>query len=104
MTDKIISILKLILNVQEYSRIECFEDCAPVKVRIDLHGFKMKQVKRLLCNIIASIREPFELDVIHGYRHGDAIKCYIANDLNNSRIKEKQTLIYNPGETIIKIA
>ncbi len=74
-----------------------------VVLKADLHEMKYMESKRFINNLIALIREPFELDIIHGYNHGTVLRDMIHNDLDNPRIKSKTLLLWNEGETLLSI-
>lgn len=84
--------------------LEAEEDGDEVKVIVDVHGLTTRQAKRLINNIIAMIRRPFSLEVIHGYHHGTAIRDMIYTDLANTKIQSRHLETWNPGITVMAIA
>lgn len=85
-------------------RLVAEENEGRVKVTVDVHGLTTRQAKRLINNIIAMIRCSFELDIIHGYHHGTAIRDMIYTDLSNTKIRSKHLELWNPGITVMAIA
>ena len=59
---------------------------------------------RLLNNVITIIREPFTLEVIHGYNRGTVLRTYVNTELKNKRIKDRYICRYNEGVTVLNIA
>ena len=55
-------------------------------IKVDLHGMCRESAQKALSNIIAIIRSPFILDVIHGYNGGTVIKQMIHEDLKSPKI------------------
>lgn len=68
-------------------------------VTVNVHNMTVKEARVLITNIIALNREPFELDVIHGYTHGTAIKEMLCNEYRheNHRIVSMRSDVWNPG-------
>ncbi len=75
-----------------------------IKVTADLHGLSKKNAIRMISNILVLCSFKFELEVVHGYNHGTAIKEYIFNQMHNDRVIHKQSPFYNPGITDLMIA
>ncbi len=73
-------------------------------IRLDLHGMRVAQARRVIEGILLLSREDFLLDLIHGYSHGTALKELIFCNLQNTRIRERRSLPHNPGETLLRIA
>jgi DNA-nicking Smr family endonuclease len=84
-------------------RIYCNEEEETI-ISVDLHGMCKESAQRSLKNIIAIIRSPFILDVIHGYNGGTVIKELICNELHSPKIKGHSSPNWNPGETFLHIA
>lgn len=80
------------------------EEEGRVHIVVDLHGLTVAQAKRLLNNIIAMIRCPFSLEIIHGYHHGTAIRDMIYQDLDNPKITSRHLNMCNPGITLAEVA
>lgn len=75
-----------------------------ILVSVDLHGLSVLEAKRLLNNIIAMIRRPFSLEIIHGYHHGTAIRDMIYKDFSNPKMKSCKVNVYNPGISLAEVA
>lgn len=97
--------LELILTKDEISRIisKVKEDGEP-EVTLDLHKLTVREARRLIGNIIAVNRERFELNLIHGYNHGTALRDMIRQEFKNPRIYERKQYSYNAGVTTFEIA
>lgn len=85
-------------------RLVAAEENEKVRVTVDLHGLTTAQAKRLLNNIIAMIRRPFTLEIIHGYHHGTAIRDMIYQDFPNPKVVSRHLNMCNPGITFAEIA
>ncbi len=97
--------LRLILSADEFMRLTITDlDGIGIHVIADVHGMKCSEVRRLIINTIAIVHTSFHLTIIHGYRHGTAIKQMLANGFDNSHIKEKYLDPRNKGITHIAIA
>lgn len=75
-----------------------------IKITVDMHGLTTPQARRLLNNIIAAVRRPFEMEVIHGYHHGTAIRDMIYTDFQNPKIQSRTLQCWNPGTSILEVA
>lgn len=75
-----------------------------IVVQFDLHNLRRKDAYRAVNNVINIVRQPFSLDLIHGYNHGTVLKSMIWNDLSNPRIKDCKEAPYNQGRTFLMIA
>ncbi len=73
-------------------------------ITMDLHGLSRSEAERVVTNIIAVLRIPFTLALIHGYNRGTVLKEFIHRDLSNPRIKKRYCNNWNPGETFLEIA
>lgn len=73
-------------------------------IRVDTHGMCKESAQKALNNIIAIVRSPFILDVIHGYNGGTAIKQMVQKDLKSPKIVGRRSPLKNPGETLLQIA
>lgn len=70
-----------------------------IHITVDVHGMTCYEAKRFLKNIINILRTAFILTVIHGYRHGTAIKEMLINSFANSRVSSIAGIPYNLGRT-----
>ena len=91
--------LYMVLTKEDMNRIQEYPD----RMSIDLHGKTRREAKRLLNNIINTIRHPFTIEVIHGYNHGTVLKDMIFDETINPRIISKDVPFYNIGETYLYI-
>ena len=91
--------LNMILTKDDMNRIQEYPD----RMSLALHGKTKKEAKRLLNNVINTIRHPFTMEVIHGYNHGTVLKDMIFEEMINPRIITKDVPFYNIGETILYI-
>lgn len=73
-------------------------------ITIDAHGQTVREARRMILNIINITRHPMQLDVIHGFNHGTAIRDMLAKESFGGRLEERFSPVYNPGETIMRIA
>ncbi len=71
-------------------------------IAVDVHGLTCHDCMRLIRNIVNVVN--CGVSVIHGYRHGDAIKTMIQNDRISSRVKAVVPDEYNNGVTHLVIA
>lgn len=71
---------------------------------VDLHGLSCFDARRFLNNVINVLCVPEELQVIHGYNHGTALRDMIRNDLHNPHIYEIRTDERNYGITYLNVA
>ena len=92
--------LIIVLTKEEVDRIHEYPD----GMSVDLHGKNKREAKKLLNNIINTIRHPFKMEVIHGYNHGTALKEMLYTETINPRITSKEALFYNMGKTIVSIS
>ena len=73
-------------------------------LRGDLHGLSCREARRLLNNLMLLIRDDFDLVIIHGYRHGRAIKDMLRYDYDNRRLAARWDDKRNPGVTLFQVA
>lgn len=97
--------MTFIMYGDDLCRVRIYQENDGVNiVEIDLHGLNKKHAAKIISNVILMYRFSFRLILIHGYNHGTALKEYIWNDFNNSRIKDKRCPMNNPGITYLTIA
>ena len=78
----------IILTTDEMNRTKISEkDNGITDVSVDVHGLNVKDSKRLVNNIINLAPCKLQLHIIHGYRHGTAIKTMINTRLFNEKIE-----------------
>lgn len=76
-----------------------------IVLSVDLHQMTCKEARRFIRNIISLFgQSTITVELIHGYIHGTAIKEMILTQEISPRITEIQTLSYNPGVSVAKIA
>lgn len=96
--------LKRIFTTNELGRIMINEDTGSLFITVDVHGLTCREARRFINNIINVIPCPFQLEVIHGYNHGTAIKEMLATNFRNMRITERHPDSYNYGVTYMTLA
>ena len=103
--EEIMERMSFVLHGEYLSRVSTFKNGeGETVIKVDLHGMCREAAQKSLNNIIAIIRFPFILDVVHGYNRGVAIKNMIREDLSSSKIQWCSSPGWNPGETLMKIA
>lgn len=96
--------MAFLLPVGGTKRIQTVENHdGGVQVIVDMHGLTVAQARRLLNNIIAMIRRPFQLEIIHGYHHGTAIRDMIYTDFHNPKMVSCHINMCNPGISLAEI-
>lgn len=96
--------LSFVLIGENLKRVNIEEDENGLReITIDLHGLTCQEVRRILNGTIALFRNNFRLTLIHGYRHGMALKTMLLYGYENSRIKSFETESYNHGITHLVI-
>lgn len=95
---------EMIFTEEQLNRIDVKQDEGIEKVTVDVHGLGCREAKTFLRNIIAINREPFKLDVIHGYNHGMCIKVMLLNETVSERVTEVRPWRNNLGKTTLMVA
>lgn len=90
--------LALVLKKEDLARIKVPDED---KVIIDLHNLGTKEAMILVNNVINLNKKECEINVIHGYNHGIALKDMINNRFKNSRIVERKSVAGNEGMTVL---
>lgn len=71
---------------------------------VDLHGLTVDEARKQLSEIINKCDNTVEeIEVIHGYSNGSALRGYVRNQLKHKRITQK-IISMNQGVTVLKIA
>ena len=97
--------LHMILSHDDFNRItKKWVDIDAIHLVVDVHGMNCYQARRLIKNIINMANCTFQLEVIHGYSHGTAIKDMLAQNFKNSHVREQYQDYYNKGLTHMLIA
>lgn len=105
MKEQIVVKMMFILPGEEGKRCHVsVDDAGQAKVMLDLHRLDRYKAARLLDNVITIIREPFTLEVVHGYNRGTVLRTYVNTELKNKRIKNRYICSYNEGVTVLNIA
>ena len=103
--EEIMERMSFVMHGEYLRRVRVFDnENDEMVIKVDLHGMCRESAQKALSNIIAIIRSPFILDVIHGYNGGTVIKELICNDLKSPKIKGHRSPNWNPGETLLQIA
>lgn len=94
-----------VMTDKELSRFTFCTDAAGVlMLSADLHGLSCSKARRLLNNLILLVGGKFDLIVIHGYRHSQALKDMLWYDYDNRRLTGRESDDDNLGVTLLKIA
>ena len=73
------------------------------RVEIDLHGLRVDVAEQRLMHFIDRLpKDVKEVEVVHGYSHGTAIKNMVKNDFYHKRVKDKRVTL-NLGSTIFHL-
>lgn len=97
--------LRMIFTKDELNRITVSVSAHhTLFIMVDVHGLTCCEARRFINNIINVIQCPFQLEVIHGYTHGTAIKEMLATNFRNVRITERHPDSYNYGVTYMTLA
>ena len=70
---------------------------------VDVHGYTVKEAKKVIDGVFKVINVSFTFRLIHGYNHGTKLKEYIHNEFINNRVVEKYCYPNNPGETFLTV-
>ena len=93
-----------VFSDSELSRITIKENDSEKTVIIDVHGLNIIQAERFIQNLInLGLGECFTLTIIHGYRHGVAIKTMLEG-YTHTHIIQKYYDSQNPGVTHLSVA
>lgn len=102
--DRLAKRFNALFSNSELSRLTIFETNGEVTVKLDVHGFSQFQAKRFIQNVInLSLGECFTLTIVHGYRHGVAIKTMLEG-YTHTHIIQKYYDSQNPGVTHLSVA
>ncbi|MCR5475602.1 MAG: Smr/MutS family protein [Lachnospiraceae bacterium] len=103
--EEIMERMSFVMHGEYLRRVRVYDnENNEIVIKVDLHGMCRESAQKALNNIIAIIRSPFILDVIHGYNGGTVIKQMIHEYLKNSKIVGHRSPQWNPGETLLLIA
>ena len=102
--DRLAKRFNALFSNSELSRLTIFETNGEVTVKLDVHGFSHFQAKRFIQNVInLGLGECFTLTIVHGYRHGVAIKTMLEG-YTHTHIIQKYYDSQNPGVTHLSVA
>ena len=100
MEDCLMDRLRVVFSQAEMNRLSIDLDGKDeIRITADVHGMTCYEAKRFLRNIINMLRIAFKLTVIHGYRHGTAIKEMLVNSFSSNRVSRIVGIPYNLGRT-----
>lgn len=77
---------------------------AKLYICVDVHGLACREARRMIQNLMLLIREGFDLRIIHGYRHGCAIKDMLWHDYDHRRLAGRRNDGGNSGATLFQVA
>lgn len=94
--------LETIFTDDEMSRIFLYPggDGHLPECSVDVHGMHKPEANRFVKNVIAIIRMPFRLTVIHGYNSGTELQRMFRENFSDVRVDGYQIVPKNPGVTI----
>lgn len=93
-----------VFSDSELSRITIKENDSEKTVIIDVHGLNIIQAERFIQNLInLGLGECFTLTIIHGFRHGDAIKNMLSS-FTHPNVFDNHLDPANPGVTHLAVA
>lgn len=68
-------------------------------MRVDLHGMTKNKALHFIQSLFLLNRQPFTMDVVHGYHGGTVLKEALANELQTRKVYEMIRSEKNPGVT-----
>ena len=80
----------------------CFDNEGETLVTINLHFLSGDAVRRMVRNVIAVVRCPFKLRLVHGYNHGTALRDLIMAEPFSTRVTDR--CLIDPGTSMLTIA
>ena len=93
-----------LFSASDLSRLTILENNGEITIKLDVHGLSQYQAKRFIQNVInLGLGERFTLTIIHGYRHGVAIKTMLEG-YTHTHIIQKYYDSQNPGVTHLSVA
>ena len=97
--------LKTIFTDSEMSRIFLYPggDGQLPGCSVDVHGMHKPEASRFVKNVIAIIRMPFRLTVIHGYNSGTELLRMFRENFSDARVNGYCIVPKNPGVTIFLV-
>lgn len=101
MSERTMMMFKMVFRGEDLQRINVINNR---EIEVDLHGLGTKASLIFINNIINLNRNQCELNVIHGFNHGTALKDMINGRLHNRRITNIKPVVGNPGVTVLECA
>ena len=96
---------KMIFSKEDINRLVISESSSDtLKIVADVHGMKCCEARRFINNIIAIVNSDFQLEIIHGYNHGTAIKEMLSQNFINKHIYQRFPDSRNQGITHMLLA
>lgn len=108
MKQQLLGKLMLIFTKEDLKRIEIKESQDITEIIVDFHGYTVQQARRFFNNLLNLVHGVgILIKIIHGYRHGTAIKEVIRRESLNKphgyQIQIKEDM-YNEGVTLFSFA
>ena len=91
----------MIFKKEEMERLELNENGS---LQLDMHGLSRTEGRKLLNNLVLLAMDSREIKVIHGYRHGQALRDMIRDEYHHKKVAAIEADGTNPGVTFLKIA
>lgn len=88
----------------EFKRLTMLDMRNCTRIDVDVHGMTCHQAQQFISNIISLIRNPINMRVIHGYKHGTAISKMIREKYKNTRVIKRIAGTKNKGVTYLVIS
>lgn len=97
--------LDFVVFGENHWRLYCSFDKNDVpSITYDAHKQSVLEAKKTIRNIVNIALTPIKLTVIHGFRHGTAIKEMLETESFSGRLTLRYCPVYNPGATIMQFA
>ena len=96
--NKLLQKLSIVMKKEDMDRIKIASNN---DIIVDLHNLGTKEAMILINNIINLNRDECNIQLIHGYNHGIALKDMFNNRFENKRIQERKQVQYNQGMTVL---
>ena len=104
MVKSIVNRINTIFTQEEIDRITFgASGDGTIDITVDAHGMTCSMLRRYLNNLICVVHTRFRLVVIHGYKHGTALKEMLAEMYHNQHVTDRFVHPDNPGRTCMVI-
>lgn len=90
--------VEFVLPASEIGRVSYRPGDEGVEIVLDLHGLTCREARRIIVNLVNILRQRVWIVLIHGYRHGTAIKDMLPT-IRNEHIAMMQPDPHNQGRT-----